>query len=127
MGTSLPILRTQHAATLCSVCPEPGHCCKRFYLGPKRLEGTLEEAQQYIDGRGFPFTALGFVTRSTCPLDETRNLSEIVCTCPKLTPEGLCSIYESRPALCRNYQPGSDPLCIFKGTTGLGFWPKPVE
>jgi Fe-S-cluster containining protein len=25
--------------------------------------------------------------------------------------EWLCSIYETRPAVCRNYQPGSSELC----------------
>jgi len=34
--------------------------------------------------------------------------------CPFLYNEGnkwLCSIYETRPKVCREYQPGSSPLC----------------
>ena len=34
--------------------------------------------------------------------------------CPFLYSSGdsfLCSIYETRPAVCRNYQPGSSELC----------------
>lgn len=34
--------------------------------------------------------------------------------CPFLYNSGdslLCSIYETRPAICRNYQPGSSELC----------------
>ncbi len=34
--------------------------------------------------------------------------------CPFLYNEGkkyLCSIYETRPQVCREYQPGSSPLC----------------
>lgn len=30
--------------------------------------------------------------------------------CQFLTPENLCSIYETRPAVCRSYQP--DEVCV---------------
>lgn len=33
------------------------------------------------------------------------------CPCKKLTPEGQCSIYETRPNMCRTYPPGS-PECL---------------
>lgn len=35
-----------------------------------------------------------------------------VFTCPLLDWQtGRCTEYETRPALCRNYEPKSDPLC----------------
>jgi Fe-S-cluster containining protein len=32
--------------------------------------------------------------------------------CTRITPEGRCGDYENRPQLCRDYQAGSDPLCV---------------
>jgi Fe-S-cluster containining protein len=32
--------------------------------------------------------------------------------CPHLTPAGRCGIYETRPALCRAFEPGKDKLCV---------------
>ena len=32
-------------------------------------------------------------------------------TCPALGADGRCTIYESRPAVCREYEPGQDILC----------------
>jgi len=31
--------------------------------------------------------------------------------CPRLGRDGRCTDYENRPALCRSYEPGTDPLC----------------
>lgn len=40
--------------------------------------------------------------------------------CRALTPTGRCGIYETRPAVCRTYEPASDGLCVHHGGSEAG-------
>ena len=95
---------------LCAVCLEPGACCKKLNLsgGPRSALGehvgspmSFERAEHIALKVGIPFRP-----------SEQRADGTWLWTCNQLTDEGLCGIYESRPALCRSFAPGQDPLCV---------------
>lgn len=91
----------------CDTCREPGYCCKRLMLGgvtedafPTKLEALLIAAAWPYEANGLPFvpvTVLQGYWLYTCPMLDWDT--------------GLCSDYENRPKLCRDYEPLSDPLC----------------
>lgn len=91
----------------CDTCKDPGYCCKRLMLGGVTEEKfpTLAEAREVakhwpFEPNGLPFLPMRVVQ------------GHWLFTCPRLDWEtGRCKDYENRPALCRNYQPLSDPLC----------------
>ena len=109
--------------TLCGMCPKPGHCCKNIYLTkqsngepPTYWADTWEEdARARMTEYGYPFLPGRIVHTYTS--DEGREYVTINYDCPKLTDAGLCSIYEDRPKLCRQFVPESSPLCVFGRTT----------
>jgi Fe-S-cluster containining protein len=70
----------------CLVCR--GACCEQLVI-PRML---LPKANRDY------FRARGTLTEAGLVLE---------CRCPKLSREGLCSIYEIRPVVCRTYEPGS--------------------
>lgn len=121
MSRNLPMLRSDTSATLCGICPDPGHCCREFYFHFSywKDEG-LEAAQRHLTQWGIPFTVLDWL--DTYKDKDGREYAEILCNCPKVTAEGKCSIYKDRPGICRRYEAGSDPLCVFAGNSGLRFW-----
>jgi Fe-S-cluster containining protein len=99
----------------CDTCAKPGACCNDFvlngYNGALRFsEGNWQaEAIERMDGMEMPFRPLR--------IDADQAGSEpgqvmIRFTCPAVTDEGRCSIYENRPQLCRVYQPLQDKLCV---------------
>ena len=97
---------------LCAVCPIPGHCCKKFPIwGQGELQFAKdtwkEEATDFMQSKGLPFLPLE--VRRESSLDKVN----VLFWCPKLTAEGKCSIYSTRPNTCRIFVPGSDPLCCF--------------
>lgn len=118
---NLPILRADATASLCGICPDPGHCCKNFALRFSfwKDEG-LEAAQQYLASWGSPFKIVDW--QSDTYVHNDREYAEVVCSCPKVTSEGRCSIYEFRPTTCRQYVPGSDQLCVFQVNGGIRPW-----
>jgi Fe-S-cluster containining protein len=99
----------------CDTCSKPGACCNDFFLngrsGALRFskEGWEWRAAEHMDMLQMPFIPLRIV-----PNDEgdERDTAAVRFTCPKVTPEGRCSIYETRPQLCRDYAPGQDRLCV---------------
>ena len=122
---NLPILRTEATQVFCEICPEPGHCCKGFTFQKSfwKDEG-LDAAQQVLTEGDVPFiierwAGYDWTTK------EGRAYDWVVCSCPKLEEDGRCGIYLDRPGTCRNYAAGSDPLCVFSGTSGINFdWSK---
>ena len=74
--------------TPCEICR--GACCESLLL-PGHLIVDLEWAQV----RGMRLIGAG------------REAWEISLPCTKLSPLGACSIYESRPKVCRDYRVGS--------------------
>lgn len=100
-------------ASLCDTCHSPGHCCKEFHLdnlttwkdeGISAVAAALKNAE-------LPFTPVR--QAGTWKDTDGREYVSWYATCQKLTSEGRCSIYETRPALCRKYEPASDALCVY--------------
>src|SRR6185437_5785255 len=119
MSTLLPVLYSETPQNhLCGVCPKPGSCCHDFYLFNDQLSGSYweeewpEKAQHEMDIRDLPFVPLRLVLIETDPKSGKRyGVGKF--TCPKLTVEGRCSIYATRPITCSTYQAGSSDLCCF--------------
>lgn len=90
--------------TLCDTCPAPGTCCRAFHPGPggaawKGL--TSLEVMAGLADMGLPFA----------PLYQHANGAWLF-WCPNLGRDGRCRDYENRPATCRDFEPGSDVLCV---------------
>src|SRR4051812_27469125 len=100
MSTALVRIGAIPAMGLCSICPEPGHCCKRFTLSwlPFGLANWKAEASQRLREWGLPFIPVEIREVSGLGADEK---ADLYYGCPKLTPEGRCGIYEFRPEPCR--------------------------
>jgi len=99
--------------SLCDKCYDPGRCCKRLHLTFDR-EKTNDWIDQQPDtkqgreallqwmGSGAP---LPFI-----PADKVDGTW--YWTCPQVDKNGRCRIYETRPQLCRDFEPASDGLCV---------------
>lgn len=100
--------------SICDSCREPGACCKRLMLGgvTEKAFPTIDDAQAVAAAWPFEPNGLPFV-----PVRVVQGYW--LYTCPRLDREtGRCTDYENRPALCRNYEPKSDPLCAeYEGGT----------
>lgn len=100
----------------CDTCIKPGACCHDFFLNGRNGGLRFDEhdwknqAQEKMDFYGMPFLPLR-VEPSKDP-NPVEGKVAVRFTCPKVTPEGRCSIYEDRPKLCRDYQAGEDKLCV---------------
>jgi len=110
------ILSNQGAqGTLCSICPEPGACCKLFDTSATYWnDAQQEEVDRYMAEQfgTLPWRAVRPGSESW-KNDEGREYSFWLFTCPKLSKEGRCTIYESRPKGCRNFVPASHSICVF--------------
>lgn len=117
---NLPVLRAEATAVLCTICPDPGRCCRWFCFHKSFWTDLgLASAQLRLVAENIPFIIEEW---SETNKDENgREYANVMCSCPKVTAEGLCSIYEDRPATCRRYAPGSDRLCVFNGSSGIKF------
>jgi|WetSurMetagenome_2_1015567.scaffolds.fasta_scaffold1237601_2 Fe-S-cluster containining protein len=74
----------------CEVCK--GACCEAFESGVELDALPLEyEFREYVAVRGFPKRAVFQVPN-----------------CPQLAFDGRCGCYETRPAICREYEPGGE-------------------
>ena len=104
--------------SMCDRCYQPGACCRLFTLniGTAHVDEGNAGAQARLDGRSdsqgrpYPFVAVG-------PANERwgqgeREYAYWLFSCPKVTAEGLCSIYEDRPDTCRMFEAGSNRLCV---------------
>jgi Fe-S-cluster containining protein len=110
--------------SLCDTCRQPGHCCNGFNLSG--TDGALvfwddDERGPLID-EAFPFLPVQRWHQWTVEggPEVGRTYSAWLWRCTKLGSDGRCTIYETRPQLCRDYEAGSDRLCIeyvpkFKG------------
>jgi Fe-S-cluster containining protein len=73
------------------------------------------EALAEMEQMGLPFLPLEIDDDELDFDDELgQAIVAVAMSCPKLGPTGLCTIYETRPQLCRDYVPESDELCVFK-------------
>jgi len=117
------------ASLACNACPRPGRCCTGFHLGSPRLDAAetplealalLASIQTSLTPSGL---AVGGFDRVPQPDETVRQFGLPFLPlwrspggrwrwwCPLLTREGRCGDYENRPALCRDYQAGTDALC----------------
>lgn len=130
MSTLLPVLYSQPPQmSLCSICPEPGRCCKQFCLpsAPSFWEKSWrEDAQKWLDENELPY-APHSRSQHACTDPETGDEYVLVWFgCNHVTPDGRCGIYETRPDTCRIFVPASDPLCAFHPNAAYAFTQDPV-
>lgn len=104
--------------SMCDRCLAPGHCCKELFLsnadGPFTVwAGTANET---MERRGEPFRSLYRV--DTFRTEGGALYETHAWYCPKLDKAtGRCTIYDSRPQVCRDFEPMSGPLCVhYNGT-----------
>lgn len=120
VSSLLPVLQSQAAPmSLCAICPEPGHCCKKFSLqGAFLFEDWQADLEEVLRVGGVPFFrlhSLGPIVRDDI---DGQDYVSVFLSCTNVSENGRCGIYESRPALCRKYVPTTDGLCVFaKGAT----------
>lgn len=101
---------------MCEVCPDPGKCCRRLHLdGPRDIYfwktiGTPLHALVKMAEYWFPFLPVEACEYVPEGGGEARSYWY---RCPELQPNGRCGIYEHRPQLCRDFKPGSNPLCVY--------------
>lgn len=111
----LPVLQEHNPLmSLCAVCPVPGMCCKEFSLfrGTEimfPLETWQKDAEEYLLRHNLPFKPI----KIEQVLGRNPYYVTLRYSCPKLTPEGRCGIYQDRPEVCRKFVPGSSALCCF--------------
>lgn len=100
--------------SLCDTCREPGHCCKEFNLSGRDGHITFWDDETPAMEERFPFVPLYRTDQWTVEFgpDTGRTYSAWRWSCTKLGADGRCTIYDERPQLCRDYEAGSDPLCI---------------
>lgn len=121
MSSLLPVLHEHNPAmSLCQMCPKPGMCCKNFPLSQGGFEVTFWEGSWKKDVETFlKEKKLPFIPVKIHAYYQTKEFFKyvtVVYSCPKVTPEGRCSIYKDRPDLCKRYLPGeSDICCFYKG------------
>ena len=107
--------------SLCDVCLSPGACCQRMALSSSLIrrvwmpggEGrahdpmSRDRAEHLMIAAGLPFI----------PSHQQANgVWRYGCT--QLQPNGRCGAYEERPQVCRDFKPGSDPLCVHSWAEG---------
>jgi Fe-S-cluster containining protein len=100
----------------CDTCTKPGACCQDFVLSGRGgafmfdADSWWTEANNLMEKHELPFNPLRIDTQSEkC---DAEGMVGVRFTCPQVTPEGRCGIYDARPKLCRDYAPGSDKLCV---------------
>ena len=120
---------TACASLLCDACARPDQCCTGFELnggsfgaGETALEMLVRMATitTATNADANPAVVLGkqpppeydhvMVGLPFMPLMK-RPDGRWLLWCPVLGRDGRCTDYENRPALCRSFEAGSDPLC----------------
>ena len=91
-------------------CPDIGYCCRVFTVwgGSVHAGMTNDDLTRLFLERGAPFAVVAKVDR------------RLFCRCVGIGDDGLCLDYQKRPETCRDFLPGSDPLCcLFVGPAPL--------
>lgn len=101
--------------SLCDRCYAPGQCCKSLAVSgggwAQQTRATYLDALAFVRRHDLPFNPT--VPEATEPGHWFWRFS-----CPKLGDDGRCTIYDTRPQICRSFQPQSDELCVhFRGST----------
>lgn len=107
--------------SLCNKCIKPGSCCNNFVLSGHGFGTEYESEWQEVGAKrverfGLPFIPIRFEQSATSLKDtDVPPWGMIRYSCSKVTEDGRCSIYATRPQLCRSYKAGSDGLCVMHG------------
>ena len=83
-----------------------GHCCEDFVIDPAHLlfpERMNEIGQAFVRTHGIDYVALGTLRQGAVVEPGTPGHVRIKHRCQWLTDENLCSIYEQRPQICRDF------------------------
>lgn len=102
-------------ARLCDVCAKPGACCDNFVLSLTHWADEGDEgAIGRRDSKELPFELADGPIAGVYRSEEHDGRSYVTrrWRCPALSFGGRCTIYLNRPNACRNYESGSDPLCV---------------
>lgn len=99
--------------SVCDQCRDPGACCRHLFLYNSAgamtawtpLDALLIAAVNWL-----PFVLHG--DRHDYVTDDGEAYATFAYACPELDSNGRCSIYETRPELCRAFEPKSSPLCV---------------
>jgi Fe-S-cluster containining protein len=101
--------------SLCSICPDKGHCCRNFdsslVYWDDASHDEVTRYMHFIAGEPMPW-----IVRGPGPKRFKQNgraFSHWLFDCPKLGPDGLCTDYENRPQACRSLVPGTVDVCTF--------------
>ncbi len=102
--------------SLCDRCYAPGACCRDLYLNAHIETGAdPDEVMRNLrdsEGRPYPFRV---VSERHGPLlydQPGYEAGRYRWGCDKLSADGRCSIYATRPDTCRLYEPRADALCV---------------
>lgn len=109
--------------SLCDRCYMPGACCRHLIFSrPGRgsetfwLDGSEDLQLASIIGP-HPFKVAEVLSRDS-GLDGIE-YGSVRWSCRNLTDSGRCGDYDNRPALCRDFEAGSDALCVhWRGAEG---------
>lgn len=114
--------------SLCDKCYAPGHCCRSMEIlsGGKPLpipdDGGEDAALAMVRDRNLPWCPIRCAERAADA--DGKMWARWFFACEALGPDGRCTIYESRPDICRRYEAGSDWLCaMYPGESGDGSAP----
>lgn len=84
-------------------CPIPGACCQGFAVNIKTELSDAEITESLVSRYNLGQMKL---------IGRTKNYNAPILVCSWLDMEtGLCTDYENRPQLCRDFTPLSNPLC----------------
>lgn len=108
--------------TLCDICHDPGSCCSGFTLnltylprGIPSAEATERMREKTKDRAHGPYPFVAIAPHRAGSDDAGHDGELWTWGCPKVTSDGRCSIYETRPEPCRNYEAGTTGLCTMTG------------
>jgi Fe-S-cluster containining protein len=110
--------------SLCDRCFDPGRCCQDLVLS--RSDGHQltvwadeDPAAQLADRIGPHWFEPIAVQGEWVDEDAGRTHRSHRWACRALGPGGRCTVYDERPQLCRDFEAGSDPLCVhWRGAEG---------
>lgn len=93
-----------------------GHCCRRFALehSYEHLQAELQAEREMKVRSKIP--DLETIATMVIPLAADEKNEEYVYTCKHLSSEGDCTIYKTRPQMCRDF-PTAEEGCHFRECT----------
>ena len=92
--------------SICNKCKDKGYCCRNFIIQSHEpwAYTAIENKNKVI--KRLKESNLSFFI----PVKKGKRYW--VFSCSKITDEGKCSVYKSRPNLCREYRPATGDLCV---------------